>query len=143
MYKSCPISNYKIDSHIVRFISFQVSIVALLLIITKLPVFAFVLFFDFTLRALRVQNLSPFFTTSKLAVKLLHLRAKMCDEAPKRFALFMGLLISLSLSILYLENFEVIATATASILLICALLETIFDFCVGCKIYQFLRFIKR
>ncbi len=143
MFKSCPISSRRIDSHIVRFISAQVSLITVLLIITKLPVFAIILLLDFVIRAFRKPQFSPFFIIGKFSIHLLNLKAKMCDEAPKRFALFMGLSITLAISILYIGNYETLAIIIASILLICALLETLFDFCLGCKVYQIFKILKR
>ncbi len=143
MSKSCPISLRSIDSNLVRIISAQVSLVVMILLITKLPIFALILLFDFLARALRRQELSPFLLIGKSIVKILNLKENMCDEAPKRFALFMGLSISFTLSILYLINLPIYATIVSVILLICALLETMFDFCFGCKIYQILQLIKR
>ncbi len=143
MSKVCPVSLRSIDSNLVRIISAQVSLITILLLITKLPIFAFILLFDFFARALRKQEFSPFLIIAKLIFKKLNLKKNMCDESPKRFALFMGLIISLTLSILYISNFLVFATIVSAILLACALLETLFDFCLGCKIYQILQLIKR
>ncbi|NOX14628.1 MAG: DUF4395 domain-containing protein [Epsilonproteobacteria bacterium] len=143
MFKSCPISSRRIDSHIVRFISAQVSLVIVLLITTKLPIFAIILLYDFMIRAFRKQHLSLFFIVGRFGVHKLHLKANLCDEAPKRFALFMGLSISFTLSILYISNYIEFATILAGIFLICALLETLFDFCLGCKIYQLTKIFRR
>ena len=143
MSKTCPISLKSINSNIVRIISAQVSLITILLLITKLPIFALILSFDFSARALRKQEFSPFLLIGKSIVKLLNLKENICDEAPKRFTLFMGLSISFTLSILYFSNLIVLATIVSATLLICALLETIFDFCLGCKIYQILQLLKR
>ncbi len=143
MSKSCPVSLRSIDSNLVRIISAQVSLVAILLIFTHLPVFAIILLFDFSARGLRQQEFSPFLLTGKVIIRLLNLKPKMCDEAPKRFALYMGLVISLSIGILYIINFDTLATITSAVLLTCALLETLFDFCLGCKIYQIIQIAKR
>ncbi len=143
MSKSCPISLKSTDSNLVRIISAQVSLATMILLITKLPIFALILLFDFLARALRIQELSPFLLIGKSIVKILNLKEHMCDEAPKRFALFMGLSISFTLSILYLSNLPIYATIVSVILLVCALLETMFDFCFGCKIYQILQLLKR
>jgi hypothetical protein len=43
--------------------------------------------------------------------------------------------ISLSLLVFYMGNFILLATIISIVLLFCALLESLFDFCIGCKIY--------
>ncbi len=143
MFKSCPISSRRIDSNLVRFISAQVSIVTMLLIVTKMPVFAIILLIDFVMRAFRKPNFSPFFIMARFGISIFRLKPKMCDEAPKRFAMFMGLVISLTLSILYIGHNEYISSTIAFILFGCAMLETLFDFCLGCKIYQIIKIVKK
>jgi hypothetical protein len=143
MAKACPISSRRIDTHLVRFISAQISIITILLIYTKLPIFALILFMDFCARGFRKPGFSPFFNIAKLTMVTLRLRPKMTDEAPKRFALFMGLAMSFVLSLLYISNYFYIGSIVAVILVTCALLETLFDFCLGCKIYQIIQKFKR
>ena len=65
MPKSCPISLKMVDSHIIRVIAMEVSIVAILFIATNLPIFIFILLFDFTIRAFRITKCSPFFMFAK------------------------------------------------------------------------------
>ena len=135
MVQTCPISTRRVDSNIVRIISFQVSLFAVILLITQESAFALVLLFDFLMRAIRQQNLSPFYIIGKFILTGWGVAPKLCDESPKRFALYLGLVISLFLVVFYIAGFTVFATAISIILLICALLETLFDFCIGCKIY--------
>ena len=143
MSKACPISSRRIDTNLVRLISTQVLIIAILLIYTKLPIFALILFIDFCARGARKPSFSPFFNIGKLAVITLKLHPNMTDEAPKRFALFMGLAFSFILSLLYISSYFETGTIVAVVLLICALLETIFDFCLGWKVYQVIQKFKR
>jgi hypothetical protein len=119
----------------VRGISFQVALFAVILLITKESTFAFILLFDFAMRTLRKSQLSPFHLVAKFVLDGWGIAPKLCDESPKRFALYMGLVISLFLVVLYAAGFSAFATVISIILLICALLETLFDFCIGCKIY--------
>jgi hypothetical protein len=119
----------------VRVISFQVALFTVILLITQESFFAFVLLFDFFMRALRQTNFSPFQIIGNFIITGWGIAPKLCDESPKRFALYLGLVTSLFLVILYAAGLTVFATAITIILLICALLETLFDFCIGCKIY--------
>jgi len=135
MAQVCPISPRRVDSNMVRAISFQVALFTVILLITKESAFAAILLFDFFMRTLRQSHLSPFHLVSKFVLTGWGVAPKLCDESPKRFALYLGLVISLFLVVFYAAGFTSFATAIAVILLICALLETLFDFCIGCKIY--------
>ena len=135
MSPSCPISTRRVDSNMVRVISFQVALFTTIFLITQESFFALVLLFDFLMRALRFTNFSPFQIVGNFIISGWGLAPKLCDESPKRFALFLGLITSLFLVLFYVAGFTKLATAIAVILLFCALLETLFDFCIGCKIY--------
>jgi len=139
MPKTCPISTRKINSKIVRFISAQVAIFALALAITEEPIFAFILCIDFVARFFRFQKFSPFFILGQFMSKILSLKPLFTDEAPKRFALVMGLIMSFILLVTYGFGFYDFGLVVAFIIFVCALLETLFDYCVGCKIYYILR----
>jgi hypothetical protein len=94
-------------------------------------------------RGLRLSKFSPFQIIAEFILNGWGIAPKLCDESPKRFALYLGLAISLVLVILFSAGLELIATFLAIILLICALLETAFDFCIGCKIYYSLQLFRR
>jgi len=119
----------------VRVISFQVALFTVILLLTQESVFALILLFDFFMRTIRQQNLSPFHMIGKFILSGWGVAPKPCDESPKRFALYLGLIISLFLVLFYVAGFTSIATGITAILFICALMETLFDFCIGCKIY--------
>ena len=135
MSPSCPISAQRIDSNIVRIISFQVVIFVLMLLYTHAIPFALILLYDFVVRALRKPAWSPFAQIAKWSAKGLGLRPNYSNEAPKRFALYLGLVFTSVLVLLYAAGWVNAAAAVAVILLFCALLETLFDFCIGCKLY--------
>lgn len=135
MAQTCPISLRRVDSNMVRTIAFQVALFAVILLVTEESIFALILLFDFFMRALRQSHLSPFHIIGKFVLDGWGVAPKLCDESPKRFALYMGLVTSLFLVVFYVAGFTTFATAITIILLICALLETLFDFCIGCKIY--------
>jgi len=135
MSPSCPISTRRVDSNMIRVISFQVALFTAILLITQESLFALVILFDFFIRALRQSNFSPFQIVGKFVLSGWGVAPKLCDESPKRFALYLGLVTSLFLVIFYVAGFTTFATVIAVILLICALLETLFDFCIGCKVY--------
>ena len=135
MSQTCPISTRRVDSNMVRIISFQVALFTVILLLTQESIFALILLFDFFMRALRLSNFSPFEIVGNFVLKGWGIAPKLCDESPKRFALYLGLVTSLFIVVFYFAGFTTFATVIAIILLICALLETLFDFCIGCKLY--------
>jgi len=135
MSQTCPISNRRVDSNMVRVISFQVTLFTVIFLLTAEITFALVLLFDFFMRTIRQQNLSPFHMIGKFILTGWGVAPKLCDESPKRFALYLGLIISLLLVVFYFSGFTLFATSISVVLLICTLMETVFDFCIGCKIY--------
>jgi len=126
----------------VRVISFQVALFAMIFLVSQESFFALVLVFDFFMRAIRQSSFSPFQIIGTFVLKGWGIAPKLCDESPKRFALYMGLVTSLFIVIFYVAGFTTVATVLAVILLICALLETLFDFCIGCKIYYAIQIVK-
>jgi len=142
MPQTCPISVHRVDANLVRAIAFQVLLFTLLLLLTQESIFAFILCFDFIIRTLRYSQWSPFHTIAKFVLTGWGIAPKLCDESPKRFALYLGLVGSLFLAVSYVAGFIVFATSIAMILLLCALLETLFEYCIGCKIYYAIQIIK-
>jgi len=142
MIQSCPISFKRVDTNFVRIVAVQVIAVALLLIFTQQIIFALILLFDFSVRILNLQKLSIFAYIAQISIKYFNLKATFCDEAPKRFALQVGIVIIALFTLLYLLNFQMIASFLVTILLLCAFLEATFDYCVGCKVYHLLQYIR-
>ena len=142
MSPSCPISTRRVDSNMVRIISFQVALFTVILLFTQESIFAVVLLFDFFMRTIRRSNFSPFHLVAAFILTGWGIAPKLCDESPKRFAMYLGLVTSLFLVVFYAAGFSTFATAITVILLICALLETLFDFCIGCKIYYGLQILN-
>lgn len=142
MSPSCPISTKRVDSNMVRLISFQVAFFTIIFLLSQESFFALVIFFDFFMRALRLSSFSPFEIVGNILLRGWRIAPKLCDESPKRFALYLGLVTSLFIVVFYFTGFEIFATVIAVILLICALLETLFDFCIGCKLYYVIQIGK-
>ena len=142
MSPSCPISTKRVDSNMARLISFQVALFTLIFLITQESFFALAILFDFLMRALRLSNFSPFEIVGNIVIRGWGIAPKFCDESPKRFALYLGLVTSVFIVIFYFTGFTTFATVIAVILLICALLETLFDFCIGCKLYYVIQIGK-
>ncbi len=142
MTQTCPISFNRVDANFVRIISVQVISIALLLIFTQELIFALILLFDFSVRILNLKQLSILSYIAQLIIKYFKIQVELCDEAPKRFALYVGLIIIALFTLFYLFNFNLIASLLVSILVLCAFLEATFNYCVGCKIYHLLQYVR-
>jgi len=141
MTQSCPISFNRIDTHLVRLVAVQVILISILLLWTNNIAFALLLLFDFSIRTVNIKKLSPFVSVAKFIISTFQISPKLCDEAPKRFALYLGLGIIGFFTLLLLFSFTKIATIMIITLIICAGLEASFDYCIGCKIYHYLQYI--
>ncbi len=142
MSPSCPISNRRIDTNLVRVISFQVLVFTVLFAVTHSFFFLYVILFDFTMRAVRQEQWSPFARAGKFILKQWQVDPKYSDESPKRFALYLGLATTFLITFIALFGYFKLASLVALILIFCAFLEVLFDFCIGCKLYYALQLAK-
>lgn len=142
MLHACPVSHTSIDSRIVRLTALQVTILGILLLYFNHIAFGWILLFDFLMRASGIKNLSPLRHTSILITKMIKMDQKPCDEAPKRFATYLGLLFMVFIVCFLLFTFIFPAKIFTIGLVSCAALEAFFDYCVGCKVYHYISHIK-
>lgn len=142
MTQTCPISFKLVDANFVRIIAVQVITLALLLIFTQELIFALILLYDFSVRILDLKKFSILAYVAKLIIEYFNIEAELCDEAPKRFALYIGVVIIFLFTIMYLLNLTILASILVAILLFCAFLEAMFDYCVGCKAYHLLQYFR-
>lgn len=143
MSETCPISIHRIDANFVRFVAFEVLMIGLLLLVTEHLFFSFLLLFDFSMRTFKINKLSPFANIAKLIIHCLDIKPKFCDEAPKRFSLYLGLGIVVFLTLFLTFGYTKVAAVLVVSLLICAFLESAFDYCIGCKIYYYIQYFIR
>jgi hypothetical protein len=84
-----------------------------------------------------MEKFSPFYQVSVFIVKVLKLKPCKSDEAPKRFALILGWSMTAFMVLFYFISLPFLVFAFVVILLFCASLEALFDFCIGCKMYPY------
>ncbi len=142
MSVSCPISQRRVDTQVVRAISVLITITAVLFLLTSNIFLAYLLLIDFSLRLFRKNNFSPFFQLSLVILRILNIQPRMSDEAPKRFALYLGWSMSIMIVLFVAFGTAKLATIFIAILFLCSSLEMLFEFCVGCKIYHYLKIFK-
>ena len=135
MAKSCPVSFIQVDGNLARIGAFFVALFVVLFLITSEIFLLYNLAIDFYIRIYGNRKYSLIFQLSKLVKKTFNIKKSITDGAAKRLAAQFGLAFSIILIVEAQLSINVALYITASILLFCASLEFIFDYCVGCKVY--------
>ena len=133
----CPLSTMRTDRNIVRITGLMMAAMIALYVITGQIVFVVVIAIDYFIRAFTAVQYSPFSWLACQAAKLLRLQPKPIDKAPKIFAARVGFLFSLATVVLFFV-FPAASLVVGLSLMGFALLESVFDFCVGCVVYTYI-----
>ncbi|KRT16049.1 hypothetical protein ASU31_11140 [Pedobacter ginsenosidimutans] len=143
MELSCPVSAERINENVVRIIAFIVAVIAITCVVFSNYWAIVFLLFDFALRAFTSGKFS---LLKFIAIKIadgLSLSPKMKDLAPKKFAATLGFGFCLLITAVFLFDFYNAALIFTSVMIIFALLESLFAICVGCYIYSFLQIFTK
>lgn len=131
----CPISRVTIDERLARWIAGFVALTTLVALTAPIEVSRFasaLLVFDFLLRVVQRPRWSPFAKASAAILDRIGGPPRLMDAAPKRFAARIGLGFAISLTVLAGLASTTAFTIVGSVLLVCALLESMAGVCVGC-----------
>lgn len=133
----CPISTQRISRHVVRLTGLMMASMIALYLLSGNITFIIVIVIDYSVRAFTNLPYSPFSWLAMQIVRQTDWPPKRIDKAPKIFAARVGWLFALATAVLYFiyPPASIIVGAT---LMGFALLESIFDFCVGCVVYTYL-----
>jgi hypothetical protein len=135
---TCPTSEEKINENVSRIAAFFVIAVASLGIYFKSPLVFIALTIDFFLRTFTKGKYSPLkYASQKLSVYF-RIPKSTVDAAPKKFAAGMGLVFSMIIAGLLYVQYGLYADVLATVILICAGLEGLKGFCLGCIIYTYI-----
>jgi len=136
----CPISNKKIDGNINRLAVFIDVLLLIGYFFTGSPYFVAFIVFDYAIKAFDKAKFSPLNWIATKIAKIIKLPTQLTDQAPKLFAVRIGLLtVSISL-IFYLIGMLTTSFIVAGVLLIFTTLDSVFNICVGCIMYHYLVF---
>ena len=142
MELSCPISAERINENVVRIIAFMVAVIATACLIFGNYWAIVFLIFDFASRAFASGKFSLLrFSAMKIDQKLA-LPKQMKDLAPKKFAATLGFVFCLLITAMFLFDFPLAAMVFTAVMVLFALLESLFAICVGCYVYSFLQLLK-
>lgn len=135
---SCPVSAKRVDENTVRVVAFLVLILSAISIALNNYFLSTFLVIDFLVRGLDLGEYSLLRLIAKLIAKLLGLKKKPIDAAPKLFAAKIGFVFGLIILISQLVNLPVLGLGTGIILVVCAFLESFLGICLGCYFYTIL-----
>lgn len=132
----CPISFVKIDNHISRLTVFFNAVLLALYIWTGIPLFVFVVALDYGIRAVWNPQFSALRWVAAKAIGVSGMAPKLIDQAPKLFASRVGFLFAITSALLAPVSPSASAIV-AAVLLVFTVLDSVFDFCVGCMTYYY------
>lgn len=135
MAQSCPLAFRQIDGTIARLNALSVFLLLLLFVFVPNPLILLFLEVDFMIRLYGNKKFSPVFQVSKTLQKIFRFREEMTDAGAKRLAAHFGLLFVVISLAANLVGLTIVMYAVVVVFLFCLLLELLFAYCIGCKIY--------
>lgn len=135
----CPVSPERINENTARVNGFLVATTVALFASTRNISLIGVLLVDFFIRAFTSLKYSPSSWLSSQIVKRLQLPEVKTAKAPKIFAARVGFLFAAATLGFFAINRRV-SVAISFVLMGFALLESVFNFCVGCLVYTYVVF---
>lgn len=133
----CPISIEKVNKNVVRTIGFLVALTVVLYALTGSIALLAVLLADFYIRAFTSMPYSPYSWLANRIVGIIAPKPISINKAPKLFASRVGFIFTLASVIFYFIS-PITSLIIALVLMSFALLESLFDFCVGCVVYTYI-----
>lgn len=123
------------DGNIIRLIALEVVFIIIISFRNQWILPLILLPIDFALRAFTYWP-TPLVFIAKKTTKVLGLGLVPIFAPPKRFAASLGFVFSTAILILFALQFYVIAYAIGILLVLFAVLESVFNICVGCYVYS-------
>lgn len=134
MNKNNSSKNY-VDENRVRLVAAQVVILTIFSMITGWELLALFMAIDFALRVFtRIPSVFGLLATG--VSKALKMEPKPIFAPPKKFAAFLGFIFSIGISVFFFIDLPNIAYIIGVVLALCAILESAFNICLGCYIYN-------
>lgn len=136
----CPVSSKQIDSNASRLTVFVNTVLMIVFMFTLEPILLYIVSVDYFIRAAGLKKFSPIGFLSGKAVKMMGIKPKMIDMAQKVFASRLGFLCALGGTIFILLGWPIASMSIIGFFIVLTTLDSVFDVCVGCLIYNFLVF---
>jgi len=136
----CPVSSEQVDSNVGRLTVFLNAVFLIVFLFTFKMIPLYVVIIDSGIRAAGYNNYSPLCILASFISKFLHLNRKMVGKSQKIFASRLGFICAVLGMIFITFNLPVASFAIISMFAVLALLDSVFNLCVGCLIYNYFVF---
>jgi len=136
---TCPLAGYRIDENSARIVAGLVALGTILGLYFAGSAARWIfplLALDFATRALSRPRWSFLGRYAGWLLRSLKISPRLVDAGPKRFAARVGLIFTLALTVLAFLGLSSAVRTVGAILLLCALLESLAGFCVGCQLWS-------
>jgi len=138
----CACGPNQVNARVARANAFFTLAMGLLFIFSPWKWIIYVLLGDFALKVFFGPKASPFTQFNIRLMQWLKVEPKHIFAPPKKFALKVGLVFSLTVLVLYLSDLILAANIIAGVLSLFAALELFFEFCMGCWVYYLFNTVK-
>ena len=135
----CPVSPLRVNENTARITGFVMATMIALYAITGSIVFVIAIALDYAIRAFTRLKYSPASWLAAQLVRVTKLPEISIDKAPKIFAARVGFLFALAAALLFVVS-PIASLMVALTLMSFALLESLFNLCVGCLVYTYIVF---
>ncbi len=133
----CPVSGQKADENTARTAAIYTVLITTTALFLNSYLMMLVLAADFAIRAFSSGSASPLKLLAGQTAEILNINnRKVVDAAPKKFAALLGMTFSLLAGLFIILHLPVAAGVIASMLILCAFLEGVFGYCLGCIVYS-------
>lgn len=133
----CPVSDKKMNENAARIAAGITVIITLTSLYFHFSILMALLAADFAIRAYTREGKSPVKYITKSIISAFQIKNKPIDAAQKKFAAELGFILSTAIFLLQIFGNHFVATILGFMLIFFALLESVFNFCVGCIIYTY------
>jgi hypothetical protein len=135
----CPVSPLRVNENTARITGLVMATMIALYVVTGSIVFVIAIALDYAIRAFTRLKYSPASWLAAQLVRVTKLPEITIDKAPKIFAARVGFLFALASALLFFIS-PIASLVVALTLMSFALLESVFNLCVGCLVYTYLVF---
>lgn len=139
---TCPIAFKQVNARAVQINAALAVLLMLLFFFTPYKWIIVVLSIDFFVRGFLNSSYSFFNAVSGTIVRIFKIQPIKVNAGPKIFAARIGFIFCCIIAVSHLLNYRAISLIIGSVFVFFAVLETIFRFCVACKIYPFVYRMK-
>jgi len=141
--QACPISFKQVDENAARINALLSAFSVVLFLVTSYKFIIIFLALDFFIRGFYDPLYSFYSALSKSILRAFNVKPKLIEGSPKIFAAKMGFVFSAFVFLFAIMDYQVASRIIGIALIFFAILEGVFRFCIGCKIYVLMEGLKK